>query len=82
MSAPNQVILNITLEERERLESLAHQRGYEQLSDYLLALAEADAEALVEEDEDPVEGFREGWRDIMTGNTFPISTLWDDLDDE
>ncbi|MBZ0288121.1 MAG: hypothetical protein K8I30_10945 [Anaerolineae bacterium] len=35
-----------------------------------------------DEDIDPVEAFREGWRDAMTGRTYPASTLWEDIDDE
>lgn len=80
MSTPSQIVLEITTEERQRLEAQAQKRGYEELSAYLLALVDADIQD--EEAEDPVEGFREGWRDVMNGNTYPISTLWDDLDDE
>ena len=78
----SEIVLKISDKERQLLEARAHQRGYEQLSDYLLALVQADAEILDEEVEDPVEGFREGWRDVMEGNTYPVSTLWDDLDEE
>ena len=39
-------------------------------------------EEQTEDDEDPVAGFYEGWQDVMDGNTYPISTLWDDLDEE
>ncbi len=31
-----------------------------------------------DEAEDPLEGFREGWLDVMNGKTYPVSTLWDD----
>jgi hypothetical protein len=34
-----------------------------------------------EEAEDPVVGFYEGWQDILNGNTFPISTLLDNMDE-
>jgi len=33
-------------------------------------------------DEDIVAGFRQSWHEAMTGNTRPISELWDGLDDE
>lgn len=26
------------------------------------------------------ESFEEGWKDVMTGNTRPIETLWDGID--
>jgi hypothetical protein len=72
--------ITLTPDERQRIEEAAKARGYADAAEYLRALAEADAEAL--DEVDPVEGFREGWRDVMTGNTYPVSTLWDDLDDE
>jgi hypothetical protein len=79
------VEIQITPEQRRQVETLARRRGYADLDEYLRALIEADAEAhgesLALEDEDPVTGFEEGWRDAMTGNTYPISTLWDDLDE-
>jgi|FLYN01.1.fsa_nt_gi hypothetical protein len=34
------------------------------------------------EEEAPMVGFCEGWRDVMNGDTYPISTLWDVLDKE
>ena len=39
-----------------------------------------------EEDEELAESasqsFRQGWYDAMTGNTVPISQLWEDIDAE
>lgn len=41
---------------------------------------------LVSEDEDREltesarESFRQGWQDAMTGNTFPVSQLWEGID--
>jgi hypothetical protein len=29
-----------------------------------------------------VESFRQGWHDAMTGNTLPVSQLWDGIDVE
>jgi hypothetical protein len=80
--------IEITPEKRQQIEDMAHRRGYDAPDDYLRALIEADAKAhgetlTLDDDEDPIEGFREGWRDAMTGNIYPASTLWDDdLDDE
>ena len=28
-------------------------------------------------DESPVQSFREGWADVVAGNTIPASKLWD-----
>ena len=72
------LVLDLTPEERQRIEELARRRGYEAPADYLKALIESDAD----EDDDPVAAFRQSWHEAMTGQTHPVSTLWDDLDDE
>jgi hypothetical protein len=59
---------------------MAQQRGYKAPDDYLLALFELDAENDTEED--PVAAFRQSWHEAMTGQTYPISTLRDNMDDE
>lgn len=87
MMSPQELVtveIQITAEQRDQIEQLARQQGYTALSDYLRALISANAQTLLEEDSDEtvLEGFREGWRDAMTDNTFPASSLWDDdLDD-
>jgi hypothetical protein len=43
-----QVTLEVTPEQLERLEAHAHQRGYESVKTYLQALIEADVEAVDE----------------------------------
>ncbi|MEM7289458.1 MAG: RNA ligase family protein [Pseudomonadota bacterium] len=30
----------------------------------------------------PIEGFRQGWKDIQDGNVLPVSELWDGIDSE
>jgi hypothetical protein len=35
-----------------------------------------------EDDIDPEESFRRGWHDVLSGNTYPASTLWEDIDDD
>lgn len=30
-----------------------------------------------EDDESPAQSFREGWADVIAGNTIPASKLWD-----
>lgn len=48
------------------------------------ALAELDARHQSDEEafENPAEGFRRGWRDMLDGNTIPASKLLDALNDE
>ncbi len=44
----------------------------------LLSDEDSDEELL----ESPQESFRQGWHDVITGNTFPVSQLWDGIDAE
>lgn len=44
----------------------------------LLSEEDSDEELL----ESPQESFRQGWHDVITGNTFPVSQLWDGIDAE
>ncbi len=74
------LVIHLTNEQRERIESAAKQRGYTAPDDYLLALFELDAED--DDFEDPIAAFRQSWHEAMTGQTHPISTLWDNMDDE
>jgi hypothetical protein len=30
-----------------------------------------------EDDESPAQSFREGWADVVAGNTIPASQLWE-----
>ncbi|MEA5580272.1 hypothetical protein VB620_02835 [Nodularia harveyana UHCC-0300] len=32
--------------------------------------------------ESAIESFRQGWHDAMTGNTLPVSQLWEGIDAE
>ena len=73
--------LELTPEEKARIQELAHRRGYDDLEAYLMALIEWDAEDDEDFDEDPKAAFRQAWHEAMTGQTYPVSTLWDD-DDE
>jgi hypothetical protein len=75
--------INVTPEERQRIEELAQQRGYAAPGDYLLALVESDAEEFdFETREGLVAGLRESFHQAVKGNTRPISELWDELEDE
>ncbi len=73
--------IEVTLDKRQQIEDMAHRRGYDAPDDYLRALIEADAKAhgenlTLDDEEDPIEGFREGWRDAMTGNIYPLLKLY------
>lgn len=46
----------------------------------IVLIAEADTDPDDEELEPAIEGFRQGWRDAMTGNTIPVEQLWDGID--
>ncbi|MBX3066507.1 MAG: hypothetical protein U0528_15995 [Anaerolineae bacterium] len=42
-------------------------------------------QALAEDDVDDIDvaaDFRQGWKEVMTGQVYPIDSLWDDADDE
>lgn len=77
--------LDITRSERERIETQAREHGYETVQAYLLSLVDADS-AVDEVDAyfnaDPEGAFKQAWHEAMTGKTHPVSTLWDDLEDE
>jgi hypothetical protein len=40
----------------------------------VIVLVEEDDE---DEDESPAQSFREGWADVVVGNTIPASKLWE-----
>lgn len=80
------ISIPITLEQRETITHLAQRQGYDTIDDYLRALIEADAQAQGEtldlEPYDAEEAFEEAWQDVVAGRTYPVSTLWDDIDDD
>jgi hypothetical protein len=41
-----------------------------------------DADALDDSDEHIAASFQRAWHEAMTGQTHPVSTLWDDWDEE
>lgn len=84
------LVLHITAEQRQRIEAMAHQRGYDAIDSYLVALAELDAQGnlvLRDSDDDLTQeqleaNFRQGLHEVMTGKTYPIDKLWDMVDDD
>ena len=75
--------INLTSDEQKRVEDLARQSGYETPADYVHALV---SEAIASPDFDTqagvLAGLRESWHQAMTGQTRPVSELWDALDDD
>lgn len=72
--------IDLTPEQQAQLENLASQQGYPSIPAYVRALVESELNE--PETDDPLEDFRQGWHEAMTGQTYPASTLWDDLDEE
>jgi hypothetical protein len=84
MADKSALVIDLTVEERQRIETLAHKRGYAEPQDYLLALVNIDAESnpILDEKSQLIADFREAWHDAMSGNIRPIEELWDDLNDD
>jgi hypothetical protein len=76
--------IQMTQEQRQRIEEQAKERGYDVLDDYLLALVEADADDdfIDDPEEDAIDleaDFREAWAAAMTGNVRPVEELFDEI---
>ncbi len=65
------LVIQVTDEQRQRIEERARQHGFETLTDYLLSLVEEDEPTK----EELLDGFREGWAAAMSGDTIPASKL-------
>ena len=70
----------LTEQQRDQLEVLARQHGYEKVGEYLLALAEQDArETLLDdeadEDVDVADRLRQAVEDVKAGRVYPYGTL-------
>jgi hypothetical protein len=75
--------LDITHSEREKIEELAHLHGFDSVQAYLLALVKADNEQFdFDTPSGLLNGLRESLRQAITGDTRPVSELWDALEDE
>lgn len=68
--------LDVTHAERERIETLARQHGYESVQTYLLALVKADDENFdFDTQAGLVKGLRESLRQAITGEVRSIKQL-------
>lgn len=84
------LVITLTPEEREKIDELAHRRGFQASDDYVRALVDFDAAqqgeaALFETDEalgDPTEGFRVGWAQAMRGETLSEEEFWEAVNDD
>lgn len=83
------MVIQLSDAQQTFLENQAQQRGYANIAEYLLALAQADAlvmalgDDLIDEDGvDRADELRQAWHEAMTGDTRPVSELWDALEDD
>lgn len=65
------LVIHVTDQQRQRIEELARQHGFDTPSEYLLSLVDEDEPTK----EQLLTGFREGWAAAMTGDTIPASKL-------
>lgn len=77
------ISIELTLDEHEKFERLAHKQGFTALTDYVqhLMLQDLDVEDEELSDSNLEESFREGWADIVAGRVHPASALWDETDE-
>ena len=74
--------LQLSPEKLREIEERAHQRGYDTPEAYVLAaleLFELDSQT---EPEPLAARLRRSLQDALEGKTFPVSTLWNGIDDE
>ncbi|WP_414530135.1 hypothetical protein [Nodularia chucula] len=58
---------------------------YSRVRVIILVSEEAEQQSCQEDkeiSESAIESFRQGWHDAMTGNTLPVSQLWEGIDAE
>lgn len=72
--------------EREQLETQAHERGYKTVGEYLLALAKADAQVTLSNEEtddeiDVVNQLRQALNDVKAGRVYPYEKLREMIED-
>ena len=82
------ITIDVTSQESQVIERLAHERGYTASSAFLLALVRrvVAAEMAQQEDYDfdtqegVMAALRDSWHQAMSGQTRPVDELWDALD--
>ncbi len=80
MTEREMLVIDVTPEERQRIEARARQHGYPTAREYLLALVEADEEIDdldLDTREGLLSGVRASLRQAIKGETRPVSELWD-----
>lgn len=80
------LIIELTPAEREQIEAMVRERGYESARDYVRALIEQDVtdDSFVDDD-DTAEieaGIKQAWREIKRDDVIPVEQMWKLLDDE
>lgn len=82
MTEMSTITINLTVEQRQRLEYLAKTYEYENREAYVLSIIEQVIEEPTEEE--ILEGLRVSFRQALNGETFPIEDVWTELetDDE
>lgn len=72
------ISIELTPDERERFEQLAHRQGFAEITEYLHHLMVQDLDLVDEDltDTNPEDSFREGWADIVAGRVHLASALW------
>ncbi len=73
------LVIDVTTEDRHRIETLAHQHGYPSVGEYILSLIAADADDDVQTKEELLEELQQGMEAAIAGKTIPASELWDAL---
>lgn len=70
------LILHVTIEQRQHIEEAARERGFKAPDEYLLSLVEADEKSRLLAD------LRQSIHEAMTGDTIPASKLLEALEAE
>jgi predicted DNA-binding protein len=79
MTSNDTLVIDVTPEERERIEALAHQRGYKTPTEYVRALIESDSADMRDQayfwSETWQAGEREADEDIAAGRVETFGTM-------
>lgn len=78
MTEMTTITVNVTAEQRQRLEYLAKTYGYESVEAYALSIIEDVLEEPTKEE--ILEDIRVSFRQALNGETIPIEDLWTELE--